>query len=329
MQVIKGLVLFQKAEAGIVSRMNFLFRTLFIVGLLLVAGHSTALCWEGTVLVIPKSERVEYWQWVKQGAVKAGLERNVRVVWRGPLSSMDYEAQLRIIQLGIEDGVNAIVIAPNHMTKGAPLLEEARSKGIKIVIIDSDMLFQDRVSFVGTDNLQAGRVAARHLLSLAGPKDKFLLLRHLPENESTLERERGFLSQVKEAASGHSVLDGGFLGTSKGEAYHRSMTLLQEHPDIRGIFCSGETATLGCIQAVEELGLADRIKVIGFDYTEQIHDALAKGTLHSIILQRPFQIGYLGVMAACDALDGRPVEKRIVTSTSVVTDVDVLRPLEQ
>ncbi len=276
-----------------------------------------------TVLVIPKGERVQYWKWVRKGAVQAGEERGVSIIFRGPRTSDDYRAQLGIIQQAIDDRVDAIVIAPSHSSISTDLLEKAHHQGIHVVIIDSASEFSEDVSFVATDNYRAGYDAAKFLLSLIDSNGKVLLLRYKKNNASTVAREKGMLKAFGEA-SGVEIVDSGYIGVSIGKTYYRVSDIIKAHPDVEAVISPGEATTVGCLRALKDTGLAGIVKFVGFDYTSEVHAALKRGEIHGVVLQRPYDMGYLGVMAAADAIESKPVEKRITTSISIATKLDDL-----
>lgn len=295
--------------------------TLVLAFVVFCAPASAASSEKVPILVIPKGERVQYWRWMKQGALDAGRDRRVEIIYRGPRISDDYQAQLDIIQIGIDDKVDAIVLAPSHAFRAKALLEKAKHNGIVVILIDSDMEFEGRTSFVASDNFGAGQRAAKHLLSLIGHKGSVLLMRYKQDNASTAARENGFLDVFRKEAKGGEVIDSGYIGVSVGNAYHRTLEIMKEHQDVKAIFSPGEATTVGCLKALDALGLAGKIKVVGFDYTDEIHRALKEQKIHGVVLQRPYRMGYFGVMTACDALEGKPVDKRVVTDVIIATDV--------
>ncbi|WP_316896932.1 substrate-binding domain-containing protein [Pseudodesulfovibrio indicus] len=298
--------------------MRFLIHPIIaLAAWLLLAWPVPAAC-EDTVLVVPKAESVQFWGMVRQGAMDAGVGRGVRVLYRGPLAHESDERQRAIIEQGLAEGVDAVVIAPSSVDALTDVTLAARDKGVPLVVIDSALGDGWQVSFVATDNLEAGRVAARFLLSSAPGGGTILLLRHKAGSSATEKREVGFAAEV-EADGRHDILLSDYLGVSQGNAYHRTMSLLRDHPEINGVFASGEVATMGCIRAVRELGLMGRVKVVGFDDTPDIRRALEDGILQGVMVQQPYQMGLIGVETACDALAGRPVKKRIVTEAVLVT----------
>ena len=68
--------------------------------------------------------------------------------------------------------------------------------------------------------------------------------------------------------------------------------------------------------AAEAVG---EIRIVAFDASEEQIAALKRGSVQALIVQNPFQMGYQGVRAAIDYIEGRPVAKRIDTGVTVVT----------
>lgn len=297
-------------------------KLLSIVSLLfaifLASGASAA---QRTILVIPKDQQTVYWLMLRDGATKAGSERGADIIFRGPRSPDDHDAQAELVKDAIHHKVSAIIIAPNHTTRTSRLLQEATDLGIKVVIIDSNMDFDGRVTFVASDNLLAGEMAGLELLSMLNGKGTVVMMRHKDNNASTLKREEGFLKAMNTAPS-IRVADFGFMGSGMGNTYRRTLEAFKTNQDIDGIFVSSEINTKGLIRALRELRLKKKVRAVGFDYSPDIIQALREGLIDGVVVQRPYRMGYLAVMAACDAMEGKPVPDRIMTSILFVTDPD-------
>lgn len=297
---------------------------LLLAALLLPAWAPSAGMAEGMVLVVPKAESVQFWEHIRQGAMDASVGCGIEVVYRGPLSQESPMRQRAIIEQGVAEGVDAVVLAPSSATAFADMVGELRKQGIPLVVIDSALSGDGYVSFIATDNREAGRTAARFLLSRIPAGGPILLLRHIKGGSATEKREEGFATAVE--SSGGNVLLSDYLGISEGNAYRRALDLLRAHPEVSGVFASAETATLGCIRAIRELGLTGKIQVVGFDDTPDIRRALEDGVIQGVMVQQPYRMGRIGVETACKVLEGKPVPRRIVTKAVLVTAPDGFEP---
>src|SRR5688572_28799691 len=112
-----------------------------------------------TIPIIVKDTTSFYWQIVLAGARKAGKDLGVNVSELGAQSEADINGQISILENAVSGKHAAIVIAPTEFKAlGKPITEAAKS--VKIIGIDSAADSTAFTSFLTTDNVQGGRVAA-------------------------------------------------------------------------------------------------------------------------------------------------------------------------
>ena len=272
------------------------------------------------IAVIPKGTTHEFWKSVHAGANKAGQELGVEIIWKGPVREDDRDEQIKVVENFVASGVNAIVLAPLDDTALVPAATEASREGIPVVIIDSDIKWDGRVSFVATDNYKGGELAARRLGELLGGKGKVVVLRYQEGSASTAQREAGFIDTVKSALPGVELVSSNQYGGATTEtAYKTSENLLVKHKEIDGVFCPNESTTFGMLRALQDGKRAGQVKFVGFDASAKLVEGLRSDQIHGLVLQNPFRMGELGVRAAVDKLDGKPVQPRIDTGASLAT----------
>ena len=76
---------------------------------------------------------------------------------------------------------------------------------------------------------------------------------------------------------------------------------------------------MGVFRAVQNRGKKGQVKVVGFDASSDLLEALRDGTIQALVVQNPFRIGHDAVVAALAAIRKQPVEKRVDTGVVVVT----------
>jgi ribose transport system substrate-binding protein len=79
--------------------------------------------------------------------------------------------------------------------------------------------------------------------------------------------------------------------------------------------------------ALRRGGLAKKMKFVGFDASDKLVGALKEGDIDSLVVQDPFNMGYLAVKTMADHLRGRKVEKRIDTGARIVTRENLEDPV--
>jgi ribose transport system substrate-binding protein len=102
--------------------------------------------------------------------------------------------------------------------------------------------------------------------------------------------------------------------------------MMTAHPNLKGIFVANEAGAIGAAQAVKAAGKSGAVKLVAFDASDEEIATLKDGTFQALVVQSPFQMGYKGVKAAIDHIEGRPVEKRIDTGVTVVTKENFDQP---
>jgi ribose transport system substrate-binding protein len=273
-----------------------------------------------TIAVIPKGTTHEFWKSIHAGSLKAEGEFSaqgtpVKVLWQGPLREDDREQQIRVVEGFISQGVNGIVLAPLDNRALVRPVEEAKRAGVPTVIIDSGLESEAIVSFVATDNRKGGSLAAERMGALLGGKGKVLMLRYQEGSASTEEREAGFVEGLKK------------FGATRDTAKRASENLLNRFADqIQGIFTPNESSTAGMLLALQDISKAGKVTFIGFDTSETFTEAMKNKQLHGIVVQNPFNMGYLGVRTMVEHLQGKPVEKRIDTGVTMVTPDNINAP---
>jgi ribose transport system substrate-binding protein len=279
-----------------------------------------------TVAVIPKGTTHEFWKSIHAGADKAASEyaaqgTNIEIIWKGPLREDEREGQIQVVEGFISQGISGIVLAPLDDRALIRPVEEALRAGIPTVVIDSGLQSDQIVSFVATDNLKGGMLAADRLGELLGGKGKVLMLRYQEGSASTEQREAGFMQEMKAKFPGLEVVSSNqYAGPTRDTAKAASENLLNRFGnDIQGVFTPNESSTMGMLLALQDMKLAGKLTFVGFDSSPIFIEAMRNKQMQGTVLQSPFKMGYLGVKTMVEHLSGKPVEKRIDTGVAIVT----------
>lgn len=279
------------------------------------------------IAVIPKGTTHFFWKSIHAGAEKAAQELgNVDIIWQGPQKEDDRQMQIQVVQNFISRNIGAIVLAPLDDRSLVPPVQAAVKREIPVIIIDSDLNADVYSSFISTDNRKGGQMCAERLAEVLGEKGKVIMLRYSEGSASTTNREEGFMEKIKEYPNIEVVSDNQYAGATIEKGFQASQNLLNRFPEIDGIFCPNESATTGMLRALQTAGRAGQVKLVGFDSSETLVKAIRSGELNGLAQQDPFQMGYLGVMAAMDVINGKPIEKRVDTGVTMVTPDNIDEP---
>lgn len=271
-----------------------------------------------TISVITKTQNLEFWDVVNNGAAAAGEELGYNIVCDAPESEVQIGVQIDLIDKAVKNGSKAIIIAPINGVDLNEALKSAESKGVKIVTIDTKTA-NDTFSYVGSDNYSAGAIAGREAKKLIDASGKIGVIALSEGSPSSSSRVEGFKSELGlDSDSGDvkaSVVDVKYCDSDKATAKQQALELISDHPDIEMIFGVNQNSTIGICEAVAEKGLSGSIDVVGFNASEEEIDYIKSGVLKGTIVQNPFNMGYLGVRNAVKLIDGESVP--LVTDTGV------------
>jgi len=286
-----------------------------------------------TIAVVPKGTTHEFWKAIHAGAMQAAQELSasgdsVKIIWKGPLREDDREQQVQVVEGFTSQGVSGIVLAPLDNRALVRPVEEAKAAGVPTVIIDSGLESDQIVSFVATDNYKGGELCAERLGSLLGGKGRVLVLRYQEGSASTTEREKGFMDKMKSAFPGITLVSSDqYAGATRETAKRTSENLLNRYGnELTGIFTPNESSTDGMLLALQDIDKAGKIRLVGFDASKSLLDAMRARQLDGVAVQNPMKMGYLGVKTMVAHLKGQPVEKRVDTGVSLVTPENMDEP---
>lgn len=311
---------------------------LFLLTVLFAAGCSRAgsNTSEGSgpprlqIAVIPKGTTHEFWKSVHAGAVKAAREMDVDIIWKGPLKEDDLKSQIDLVQSFTAQRVAGIALAPLNDKALVASVNGASAAGVPVVIFDSALSGGKTVSFVATDNRAAGGLAAARLLELTPGPGKVVVLRYQEGSASTHEREEGFLAGLA-ARPELTVTSANQYGGATTESAFKAAerVLLAQNAaggGVTAVFTPNESTTFGMLLALQKAGLAGKLRFIGFDVSDKLLGGVEAKEIDALVLQNPFNMGYLSVRAVVDHVRGKPVTGRTDTGAQLVDAKNLHEP---
>lgn len=273
------------------------------------------------IAVIVKSVDSDFFHSMKNGVEAAATEYNVTVTFEGPENEEDYAAQNELITAATQNGADAIVLSAIDYEKSAAAVESAARNGVKVVTVDSNVNSSSVSLFIGTDNREAGKAAAKAATDGFSEMSEIRIgiVNYFESTDNGILREEGFrdyingISNAKITASVNSK-------SNTESATAAAENLLKENPQINVIVGFNEWMTLGVGNAVKNLGLSEKVRAVGFDSNVKSVSMLETGEMDALIVQNPFAMGYLGVEKAAALISGEPTDgNTLYTSVTTVT----------
>ena len=280
-----------------------------------------------TIPVIVKDMTSPYWRAVLAGARKAGQDLGVNVVALGTQSESDTNGQISILPTAVASNPAAIVIAPLEFAALGKPIDEAAKK-VKIIGIESAADTKAMTSFLATDNLNAGRVAADALAvaitkTYADTEGDVVMITSVPGVPSLDQRAKGFKEVV---AAKYKALDIAAEKVADGKpatVLAIMNDLIANTGDLRGVFVSDPVTAQAVSQAVVEKKTNDKINIVGVGSDEKLVKFLQDDVITGLVVEDPFRMGYDGVKMALAASKGEQVSANVDTGVTLITKANM------
>ncbi len=277
--------------------------------------------------VVPKGTNHIFWQTIHAGAIKAGEEFDFEVLWNAPQLEIDASRQISIVENLIARQVSGIVLAPVDEEALVAVVERAADNGIPVAIFDSSIKTDKIVTFVATDNYQAGRMAGERMGRILGGQGQVGIIGFMPGSASTMKREQGFLDEVKENYPGIEVVgDVRFNMADRAKAMAEAENLMTAYPNLAGLFADNESSVDGTVRAVKQRGAAGKVRIVGFDASAELVEEMKGGAIDSIVVQDPFKMGYESAKAMAQVLDGQEPVREMDSGAYLITPENIETP---
>jgi ribose transport system substrate-binding protein len=259
---------------------------------------------------IVKTRSGDYWNTIQMGANEAAKEFNVNLNFAAPDTEDEIEQQINLVDEAISKKTQAIILAASDYDALCPVVEKAHKNNIPIIIVDSSVNTNKITSMIATNNVAAGSTAAQSLINLTGKNSRIAILGFVKGARSGEEREEGVLDIIKKYP-GITVAAKEYSLSDVKLAEELTKKIIYENKNINGIIALNAMSTIGAASAIDDLGLAGKVKLVGFDSTEEEIRYIEHGVIQSTIIQNPFSMAYLGVEYASMAARGQTVPKNV------------------
>ncbi len=262
--------------------------------------------------IIVKAVESRLWELVQEGALKAAEDYGIEITFQGTARGAEVQKQLDLLEAELLNTPQAIILSALDARAVTPYLENALSRGIPVIGIDSGVDSPIVRTTVATDNYSAGALAADRMAELLGETGKVGLIVLDRTSRVGIDRADGFIETMRQKYPNIEVLPPKFGEGSLEMSRETARKMLIENPDMRGVFGANEDSTIGIVEAVEALNREDEVKIIGFD-VGRVAQAVREGRVAGAIAQNPREMGYRAVETAYLAYLGQRLPEFIDT----------------
>jgi len=276
-----------------------------------------------------------FYQVMQLGVEAAAKDLGVEVVTQIP-QTWGVEAQTPILDAMIARGdLNYVVTAPTDKDQMIGPLKAAVDAGIKVITVDTFLGDGDYVkgpvtfpiSYIGSDNVEGGRISARGLAKAIGGKGVVYINSTNPNVSSVEGREQGFKEVMEKEFPDIKVLGPDYNLDDQNMAAQQTAAVLERESNLAGVFGTNVFSAQGAGTAVVNAGLGGHVQVVAYDATQLAIELMNSGVVSLVLAQKPFDMGYMAVeFAMADHAGVTSLPRRVETGFAIIDKENVKDP---
>lgn len=225
----------------------------------------------------------------------------------------DVAKQTNDIEDLISRNVSVLIVNPVDSDAVAPAVQNAVSKGIKVISVDRVVNGVEVDCQIASDNAAGAKMATEYLVELIGEGAKAAELEGVPGASATIDRGAGFHDAADTALD---VVASQTANFNRAEGMNVMENILQSCPEVKGVFAHNDEMALGAVEAV--LASGKDIKIVGFDATDDAVAAVKSGKMAATVAQKPELMGETAVQTAMKLINGETVEKSLPVEVELI-----------
>lgn len=276
---------------------------------------------------------MEYWKSCLKGFEDAAQALNVSVEYRGA-TQYDVHEEVTVLEQIIAKKPAGIAISAIHADALTTTIDKAVDAGIPVVLFDSGAPGSKALSFLATNNYNAGETAARTMAELLGGRGQVAVVTS-PNQFNHMERTQGFQDTIAREFPDMRVVE---VRDGKGDqvvSKEAATEIMASYPELAGIFATEANGGVGVGEAVRLLPGTSKLHIISFDTDKATLDMVKEGTISATMAQGTWNMGYWSLQflfhmhhgltppGAGAQSDVSPLPLRVDTGIAVVTKENV------
>jgi ribose transport system substrate-binding protein len=255
--------------------------------------------------LIATNTSVGYWKTAAAGFQKAGAEYGVTAELRGP-ANFDPQAEVEAFRSVVALKPTGILVSVSNSRLLAPEIDAAIDAGIPVITMDSDSPESKRLYFIGTNNLEAGRLGGHRVAAQLNGKGNVVFFSN-PGQPNLDERLKGY-QDVFATYPGIKIAEVFDMKGDTGTAMDKTTEYLaRTGPDkVDAVVCLESSSAKDVGEVFKRVQAKGRL-LVAMDLAVGTLLLVKDGTIDSTISQKPYTMGLLG-LKALDEIHHYPVK---------------------
>ncbi|WP_242067831.1 D-ribose ABC transporter substrate-binding protein [Cyclobacterium marinum] len=225
----------------------------------------------------------------------------------------------------VSSGYDAILFNPTDADGSIANVRIAKQKGVPVFCMDREINATDAATSQILSDSYAGCVAiGKYFVEKLNKKGKYVEILGLVGDNNTWSRSKGFHSVVDHYPELQMVAQQN-ADFDRNKAMEVMESILQVHPDIKGVFCGNDAMAMGAYQALVSSGKADQVMVFGFDGASDVINSIRDKKILATGMQFPKLIARTAAEYALSYFDGkRDFAQKVPVTVEMVNQENVM-----
>lgn len=267
------------------------------------------------IIMIAQELDNPFWRRIEQGAVATAQDSNVQLQYLGPNISNTAE-QEELLQKAIQYAPDGIIVQGIDTERYNQLISQAFDHNIPVITVDTDSPNSDRIAYIGTDHLAAGKQLGEIILKKYTSSTVVGIIIGSAKSTNQLLRLKALKEQL-EFSPLMSIVDVRSSNISKIEAAKQTVEMVQQHPDINVMIGLSGLDGIGITEGLQALNRKD-IDVYGFDNLSITQQLVKQSDIKATIIQQPEQIGSQAISTLLNYINHVDYDKEQYISTTIL-----------
>ncbi len=264
-----------------------------------------------TIAVVTKDNTSPWFVRMAEGVNKYSKETGIKVIQKGPANA-DAASQVQVVKDLISQNVDAICVVPIDPAALEPTLKSAMEKGIAVVTHEASNQKNTLYDIEAFTPEHFGSVIMDNLANAMGKKGKYAVMVGYTTSTTHMEYAKAQVNRQKSAYANMQLINNGTIPSAQSEesqdkAYERAKEILKANPDLTGFTGVASTDCPGIAKAVNEMGLAGKVKIVGVGTPNEFKPYIKSGKISTLLLWDPAAAGYAMCNMATKILSGEKI----------------------
>ncbi len=231
--------------------------------------------------------------------------------------------QIMDIEDLLNQGVDVLITSPRDGKALTPVIARAYRQGTPVVLLSRRIESEDFTVFIGHNDREIGRRAARLLAERLDGKGSIVVLQGIATASTTQERTTGFIEELGQH-KGLSIAAMKPANYLRNDAVLAMEEIIEARLHFDAIFAQSDSMAAGARLALKANGISpEHIPIIGIDYIAEARQAIRAGEQAASFIYATG--GREGAQQVLRILGGEPVPKYLMLESELVTTENVER----